>query len=424
LDRLPKNLPFSADNKDGQARKIMGVLDSVAASNPFAAAASAVESRRAQVAQYAIYNAAKKMSEGNYDDAVKSFKTALAFDSQNTTAHTYMGKIYQSQEKYTESIAEFKKVVDLDNTSTDARNNLANAYMRAKQYDLAEEQFKSSASLDPTDPVADYTLGIMYSEMERYKDAEGQFKKVQIRSPRDANVSYSLGALYNKMGKPEEAVKQLKLALTQKSDFAAANYELGAAYATLGETDKAEKQLEVLVSKDTGLASDLLFLLEKPAISYIEESENISFNSQLGSGTPLWMMNPSQFSTPGATMQVAVSIQFSNEMNASSVMNPSNWDISRARDMKGGFYNDMMPVGSSEVSIPNRPFSVSYDPSTHRAKVYFLLSQNSSIDLLNGNRGATIDPSHLAFKFSGIDAAGRKMSTAGDQITGFSMRSY
>ena len=105
-------------------------------------------------------------------------------------------------------------------------------------------------------------------------------------------------------------------------------------------------------------------------------------------------------------------------------MNPANWDISRAQDMKGGFYNYTMPVGPNEVSIPNRPFSVSYDPLTHQAKVFFLLNQNSSIDLLNNNSGATIDPKHLVFKFSGVDAAGRKMDTTGDQISGFSMSSY
>jgi hypothetical protein len=177
-------------------------------------------------------------------------------------------------------------------------------------------------------------------------------------------------------------------------------------------------------TKDTGLANDLLFLLETPAISYIEESDNISFNSQLGGGTPVWMLDPAQLSTPNASVRVAVAIQFTNEMDAASVMNPANWDISKAKDMKGGFYNNTMPVGANEVYIPNRPFSVSYDPLTHQAKVFFILNQNSSIDLLNNNPGATIDPSHLVFKFSGVDAAGRKMDTGGDQITGFSMRPY
>lgn len=402
----------------------MGVLDSVAASNPFASATTAVEARRSQVAQYAIYNAAQKMAAGDYDLAIKSFKTALAFDAQNTTAHTYLGKIYQSQERQAEAIAEFKKVVQLDNLSTEAWNNLGNAYMRDKQYALAEEQFKRSASLDPTDPVADYTLGVMYTDTEQFKEAEAQFKKVQKTSPRDGNVAYSLGVLYNKMGNAEDAAKELKRALEFKPDFAAANYELGAAYVTMGDMEKAGDQLDVLISKDVGLANDLLFLMEKPEISYIEESDNISFNSRLGGGTPLWMLDPSQLSTAGATVRVAVAIQFSNEMDAASVMNPANWDISRAHDSKGGYYNNMMPVGPDEVSIPNRPFSVTYDPATHQARVFFLLNQNSRIDILNGNRGATIDPSHLLFKFSGIDKAGRKMSTSGDQISGYSMKSY
>ena len=402
----------------------MGVLDSAAASDPFAGAASAVESRRAQVAQFAIYRAATKMSEGNYEEAIKSFKTALAFDAQNTTAHSYLGKIYLSQGKNADAIKEFKKVVTIDATSIDARNELGNAYMRDKQYDMAEEQLKLASRLDPTTPLADYTLGVMYTETERYEDAEIQFKKVTRLAPSDGNVPYSLGALYNKMGRPEEAVQQLQKALTLKKDFAAANYELGAAYVTLGETEKAEDQLSLLITKDTGLANDLLFLLEKPEISYIEESDNISFNSQLGGGTPLWMLDPSKLSTPGATVRVAVAIQFSNDMDAASVMNPANWNISRAKDTKGGYYNNTMPVGANEVSIPSRPFSVSYDPLTHQAKVFFILNQNSSIDLLNNNAGATIDPSHLVFKFSGIDAAGRKMDTGGDQISGFSMRSY
>jgi hypothetical protein len=123
-------------------------------------------------------------------------------------------------------------------------------------------------------------------------------------------------------------------------------------------------------------------------------------------------------------MRVAVAIQFTNEMDAASVMNPANWDISRANDSKGGFYNNTMPTGANEVVIPNRPFSVTYDPMTRQARVFFIVNQNSSVDLAGGNVGATIDPSHLLFKFSGIDASGRKMDASGDQINGYSIRAY
>lgn len=65
--------------------------------------------------------------------------------------------------------------------------------------------------------------------------------------------------------------------------------------------------------------------MEKPEISYIEESNNVSFNSQLVGGTPLWMLDPSQLSTAGATVRVGVAIRVRIEMDAASVMNPARW---------------------------------------------------------------------------------------------------
>jgi hypothetical protein len=105
-------------------------------------------------------------------------------------------------------------------------------------------------------------------------------------------------------------------------------------------------------------------------------------------------------------------------------MNPSNWEISRANTTEGGYYNSSLPPTGNEVNIPKRPFSISYDPLTRQAKVYFILNQNGSVDIGNGNQGATIDPAHLVFKFSGVDAAGRQMDTSGDQIDGWSIRAY
>jgi tetratricopeptide (TPR) repeat protein len=402
----------------------MAKIDTSATANAFASVNSDVQARRNQIAQFAIYRAATQLSESKLDDAIREFKNALAFDPQNATAHTYLGKIYQSQGKTAEAITEFKRVVQNDRTSVDALNNLGSAYMSDKQYANAEQEFKLAARLDPVDQIADYTLGLLFTETDRFGEAETQFNKVARVSPRDGNVPYSLGVLFNKMGRPEAAVQQLEKALTLRKEFPAANYELGAAYLSLGETEKADTQLSILVTKDAGFASDLLFLRDKPKIAYIEESNNINFISGLGGGTPLWMLNPMELSTPNASIRVAVAIQFTNEMDAESVMNPANWEISRAQNTEGGYYNNFMPIGANEVAIPERPFSVIYDPLTQQARVFFILNQNSSLDFGKGNAGATIDPSHLVFKFSGIDAAGRQMDTTGDQIDGYSIRAF
>lgn len=384
---------------------------------------SNVQDQRAQLAQYAIQKAAGYMQQNKSDEAIKEFKKALAFDPQNANAHTYMGKIYLAQGKTSEAIRSFKTVTQNDQTSVTARNNLGNAYLQAKQYVNAEKEFKTAARMDPINPLADYTLGIMYTQLDRFTEAETQLKKVAKVSPRDGNVYYALGALYNKSGKPEEAIKNLEKALTLKKDFPAANFELGSAYAKIGNTDKAQEQLKILNTKDAGLARDLGFILNKPKMVYMDSENNKSFNQLLGPRTPLWMLDPSLM-VANASKKITVAIQFSNTMDMASITNISNWSISKAKSTEGGYYRSEKPDGSTEASIPTRPTSVTYDPSTGQANVTFTLTQGSSIDIANGNNGSMIDPSHLVFKFSGKDAEGRQMDATGDQIDGAAFRAF
>ena len=375
-----------------------------------------VQSQRSQLAQYAIQKAAGYLQDNKNDEAIKEFKKALAFDPQNATAHTYIGKIYQNQGKTSEAIKEFKTVVQNDRTSVTARNNLGNAYLQAKQFSDAEKEFKTAAKMDPLNPVADYTLGILYTQTDRFSEAETQFNKVAKVSPRDGNVFYALGALFNKTGRPEEAVKSIQKALTLKSDFPAANFELGSAYATLGNTDKAQEQLTILQTKDSNLYNSLNSILNKPKMVYMDAANNKSFNQLLGPHTPLWMLDPTLMDA-NASKKVTVAIQFNNKMDMASIVNPANWEISRAKSTEGGYYNNYMPTNSREVNIPKRPFSVTYNPTTGQANVTFALQQNANGD-------ATIDPSHLVFKFSGKDVDGRPMDTSGDQIDGYATKPF
>ncbi len=385
--------------------------------DPFAGINDNVQAQRSQIAQYTLNKAATYWSANKPEEAIKEFKKVLAFDPQNTDVYASLGKIYQGKGNLAEAIKYFKKGVQLDQTSVTAHNNLGNAYLQAKQYTDAEKEFKTSARMDPINTVADYTLGLLYTQTDRFAGAEAQFNKVAKVAPRDGNVPYSLGVLYNKMGRPEDAAKKLEKALTLKKDFPAANYELGAAYVAMGETEKAQAQLSILDTKKSSFANDLSFILNKPKMAYMDQANNRGFNNLLGAGTPLWVLDPSLLKAPDSSRKVSVAIQCNNKMDVASIMNPSNWEISKAKSTEGGYYNNLMPVKSTEVSIPKRPFSVTYNPETREASVTFTVHQNATGD-------ATIDPSHLVFKFSGKDASGRQMDTTGDQIDGYAAKAF
>ena len=387
-----------------------------ASAEAFASIYNNVQSQRSQLAQYAIQNAAKYMQQNKSDEAIKEFKKALAFDSENTTALSYMGKLQLSTGKNNDAIKTFKDLVRLQPLSVDAHVNLGNAYLQDKQYVESEKNFKKAARLDPVNPLADYTLGIQYLQTDRLNEAKAQFLKVQKIAPKDGNVYYSLGALYNKEGNYEEAAKNLEKSLTLKKNFPAANYELGVAYNGLGRADDAQGQLKILQNSFAPQAEDLKFILNKPKMLYMDTEKNGYFVNLLGAGKPLWMIDPSLI-TPDATALTSVTIQFNNEMDFSSVVNPQNWTISRANSVEGGYYNNTMAVPEKEVDILKNPLQVTYNALDRTATLSFRVTQNAAGD-------ATIDPSHLQFTFKGKDAAGREMDQSGNEIDGHSVTGF
>ena len=386
--------------------------------DPLAAlAAQDTTAQRAQIAQYSIMRAATYLKDNKNEAALKEFKKALAFDPQNSTAQTYIGKINLALGNNYEAIKAFKSMVKGDPTSVDALVNLGNAYLQDKQYTESEKAFKAAARLDPKDPLADYTLGHQYANTGRLAEAEAQFLKVQKISPNDGNVYYSLGLVYNKQGNYEAAAQNLEKALTLKKSFPAANYELGVAYNGLGRVDDARKQLSTLSTSDYGLATDLKFLLDKPQMLAMSTPKDGGFSVVLGANTPLWMLDPVNLAAPNSGKEFSVSFMFTNEMDFASVTNVQNWSITRANSTKAGYYNNTMPLSAKEAFLPNKPLSVIYNSITREATIKFQLSQNATGD-------AVIDPSHVVFSFTGKDAAGRDMDVTANKMDGFTITPF
>jgi tetratricopeptide (TPR) repeat protein len=399
------------------------------------------QSNQTQLAQYAISQAATFLSKNDDTGAITSLKKALALDPQNTTAYNYLGKIYLSQGKNSDAISAYKHLVSILGNSassysasvtatsiTNATENLyssaaptlqtayvslGNAYLQDKQYTQSETAFKKAEQLNPQDPVAPYTLGQQYLTQGKLSAALAQFQKAQKLDPKDGNVYYGLGEVYNKQGDYKQAATELTKALNLKSDFPAANYQLGLAYNGLGETTKAQNQLSILDDSDTTLASQLSTVLDKPQMVALDSTatQNNSFDSVLGPGTPLWMLDPSLLTKPNSSDEFTVTISFNNAMSASSVMNTANWSISPADSTQAGYYDDMMPRTSKDATLPKTPTSVTYNALKNEATVTFQLSQNS-------DGTAVIDPSHLVFTFNGVDSEGRAMDQTANSIDG------
>ncbi|MRR06476.1 MAG: tetratricopeptide repeat protein [Deltaproteobacteria bacterium] len=386
-------------------------MSTVSSPDKMFSALLSMQTLRSQSSTTSLSSGLALFQKGKYTEAIASFKQSTAFAPDNVDAYNYLAKAYLKQGKSKEAIKAYDISLSLDRSQSGIHIELGNVYFSEQRYAEAEKEFKRAAQLNPSDNLAPYTLGQLYLKTERYSEAEVQFKKVIRMSPKDGNVYYALGSTYNKMGRFDEAVTQLEKAVTLKKDFALGHFELGTAYLRLENREKAQEQLDILKKLDTSLANQLGADLAAPKISLFNAGDS-TFNSLLRSGTPLALLS-ADLLYPNSSKDFTMSFQFDSKMDTASVMNITNWSITKASGGEAGYYNNGITLyPEKEAVISPLPKRVMYDATTSQATITFSIAQNPY-------GTAVIDPSHLVFKFSGTDINGKKMDPTADQYDGF-----
>jgi tetratricopeptide (TPR) repeat protein len=353
----------------------------------------------------------------DYDGAVREFKRSIALSplsEYSDKAYEYMAGAYLNLNKVNDAISTYKQMLSRNPSDDAAHLSLGNIYFRNKQYKEAEQEYSLAVRINPGAATNQYALGMTYMVTGRFSEAEERFRKVTQLTPHDPNAYDALGQALRSLGRYDDAIVQFKkeIALDKKSSDGYLG--LGYAYADMKRMDEARQQADQLAQIDKQKAGDLQ--------EYIAEAADPGFSSVLSiNGFPLSAGRGTQVSTldndlttPNASKSFTLMFMFSKEMDASSVQNPNNWQISRAAGKyPGGAYNLGLPAPSMEVSLPSGPMLVKYDDGAHTAEVTFRITQNSTAD-------GTIDPSHIVFRFMGKDAYGNAMDPAEDEYSGVS----
>jgi tetratricopeptide (TPR) repeat protein len=353
--------------------------------------------------------------QGNYDAAVKEFQRSIALSpnsSYTQDSYDYMVQSLLNLNRTDDAIKAYKQAIRLDPTNDSYHVNLGNIYFSVSKYDDALVEYKEAVRVDPSSTLNWYSLGQAYKQVGDYAGAEQAFNKISGQSPIDAALG--LGQTYRLMGRYDDAAFQLKSAIAMNKGFGYAYLELGLVYADQKESDKAQEQVSTLSSIDQSLASQLssyIYQHESPELFSVYSTD---FISTYGPGTKLSDLNPS-LSAPNSSEDFTMHFIFSKEMDVLTVASPAYWSITRADGQNlGGAYNWSLALPPTEVTLSPIPVSVVYDQDLQTAHVTFRVTQNAS-----GN--GTLDPSHIVFRFHGLDAYGNAMDPAADEYSGISM---
>lgn len=369
------------------------------------------------LANEAIKSGIDKYVSKNYEGAASEFNRAIGMAPSSpyaVDAAHYMAQAHLQLEDTGKAVDAYKRAIQLNPYRDDSYIKLGNLHIADGDYEEATKLYQEAVRLNP-DAGNNYFLGQVYLLSERFREAETQFDIVDRMMPHDPAGKYGIGLVYSKEGRPEEAIQQFEQALALDDEFYDAHAELGYAYADLGEIEKAQEIVDFLDHVEQESLADSLgrymYKVDPPKMVFAYAESSLPY--MLGAKTPVVALD-AYMTNPDATKTFTMKFQFDKAMDRESVENIVNWQINRSKGQgPGQAYNYGLSIPDTETNILPMPLSVYYDDQNYTATVYFNVKQNANLN-------ATIDPSHLEFKFSGTDIYGQKMSKDHDQFTGFS----
>jgi tetratricopeptide (TPR) repeat protein len=346
-------------------------------------------------------------SKKDYEGAVKEFQRAINLSPNSyysVDSTKYLAQSYLKLKKTDKAVEAYQKAIKRQPNDESLRTELGKIFYSEDRFSEAVNAYQAAVNINPNSSSNQYSLGQAQLKVGNYRAAEVAFASVIRLDPQSTHGYVGLGQVYAKEGDYKRAIEKFETAITKQKD----NYD------DKGDIDEAKEIAEFLDKNDDDLSSLLkayIEKVEKPKMLYSWPADS-TFRYFKTFKTPVAALD-SYLENADTSKSMTLKIQFSKNMDRASVENTLNWNISRAQG-SGPFqtYNFGEVIPETETAINPLPDFVLYDAKTQTATISFTIKQNSTTD-------ATIDPSHIVFKFSGKDAEGIKMDAKYDEFAGF-----
>ena len=153
-----------------------------------------------------------------------------------------------NQGNYEQALAVFTTAVELDDQQPALWANIGNAHSKLSQNEQALEAYQKAIELAPEDPTLYQNMGGLYASTGDTEKARELYQKAVSLSaygdPKDAAVNYyNMGVTFINSGKAEEAIEALNKALEADPEYAEAHYQLGISMLGTGQMEESASHL-------------------------------------------------------------------------------------------------------------------------------------------------------------------------------------
>lgn len=183
-------------------------------------------------------------SLGKRDEAIDSYRRALALASDYVAARFNLANALAEAESLGEAILQYREVLSHDPRNLAALMNSGIALAKCGAFEAALAQFEAVLVQRPGLPEAQLHIGHVLAELGRLDDAIAQYRLALAARPGNPTISSSLGTALRQKGMISEAAPHYRQAVKLQPDNAKARIELGLALIELGKRAEALAEAE------------------------------------------------------------------------------------------------------------------------------------------------------------------------------------
>jgi len=185
---------------------------------------------------------------GHGEDAIKTFRKAVALNPNSSDAHLNLGIALVDQYDRSDGFQEFFEAARLDPRSAAAHYNLGRFYFETGKYQAAREELEQASKLQTSFAKALYFLALTEKQNNDLERSTELFRQVVALEPDNADAQYLLGQNLEHLGKTAGAIEHWKSAVSADPNHSQALYNLARALNKSGnpEAQKYQSRFDAL----------------------------------------------------------------------------------------------------------------------------------------------------------------------------------
>lgn len=192
-----------------------------------------------------FYGISLIQSERN-QEAIPIFNKLAEISQKNADVLNYAAQGFMFLGDYERAVREFRTLSALAPQTPKVNYFIGQSLIRMNRYDEAEKAFQKELEINPSDESSKYHLALTLIERKIKTDEAVKILNEAIAlNPNYADAQYQLGKIFIEQGDIEKAILQLEAAASSDDKKDYIHYQLSIAYRKASRKDDADRELKL-----------------------------------------------------------------------------------------------------------------------------------------------------------------------------------